>query len=66
MNDNTTNPDATEVPFKFQPGKRLELPPALHALQSKPTYEGTVPPDEVKRRRAKNKVARKSRRRNCG
>jgi hypothetical protein len=31
------------------------------ALQRRPMYAGTVPVDEVARRRAKNKVARKSR-----
>lgn len=36
----------------------------LGALQTKHVYAGTVSPAEVRRRRAKNKVARKSRRRN--
>jgi len=36
----------------------------LHALQSKHVYAGTVPATVVARRRAKNKVARQSRRAN--
>ena len=34
----------------------------LARLQSKPVYEGTVPRREVERRRAANRVARRSRR----
>lgn len=38
---------------------------ALLALQHKPSiYAGTVPYDEIRRRRHKNKEARQSRRRN--
>lgn len=41
------------------------LPRAVgSALQDKPRYWGTVSPEEVDRRRAKNKQARKSRRKN--
>lgn len=36
----------------------------LRALQSKNVYQGTVPAHVTKRRRAKNKVARKTRRLN--
>jgi len=36
----------------------------LHALQSKPMYLGTVPPEVIARRRAKNKRARAARRAN--
>lgn len=38
----------------------------LHALQSHHIYAGTVPAHVKARRRAKNKVARVSRRRNRG
>lgn len=38
----------------------------LGALQRKHLYAGTVPVDEVARRRAKNRQARKSRRINRG
>ena len=34
----------------------------LRGLQSKPVYEGTAPPQDVARRRAKNKAARAQRR----
>lgn len=34
----------------------------LAALQDKPVYQQTVPADEVERRRAKNRAARKARR----
>lgn len=36
----------------------------LRALQGKHIYAGTVAPDEIAKRRAKNKAARVSRRRN--
>ncbi len=36
----------------------------LHGLQSKSVYGGTVPPAEVQQRRAKNRVAKVSRRQN--
>lgn len=38
--------------------------PILNGLQSKHVYAGTVPDKTIKRNRAKNKVARKSRRAN--
>lgn len=38
----------------------------LHSLQSKHIYAGTVPAHVKARRRAKNKVARVSRRKNRG
>jgi hypothetical protein len=38
----------------------------LSGLQGKHVYGGTVPPAKVARRRAANKVARKSRRQNRG
>lgn len=38
----------------------------LAGLQRLPMYEGTVPAGEVAKRRAQNKEARKSRRRNRG
>lgn len=50
-------PTATPEDGQFQ--KRV-----LRGLQQKHVYAGTVPPAEVARRRAKNKAARKSRRRN--
>ena len=34
----------------------------LHGLQGKPVYEGTTPPREVAKRRARNKTARTQRR----
>jgi hypothetical protein len=50
--------------MKFEPNKPLELPPVLDALQAKRIYEGTVPPEVVAKRRAKNKAARKARKAN--
>lgn len=38
----------------------------LWALQKRPMYEGTVDPAVVAKRRARNKVARRSRARNRG
>ena len=46
----------------FLPGKQPLSRQVLHGLQFKShIYEGTVPDEEIARRRARNKMARRSR-----
>ena len=47
-----------------QPTKPTYQHWVLAALQYKPMYWGSVPPEEIAKRRAKNKVAKKSRKAN--
>ena len=55
------------TPEEFAPNSFIQaIFLGLNSIPGKHVYEGTVPEAEVARRRAKNKVARKSRRVNRG